>query len=494
MITKTENANIELTNIGPIKHLSIPCPEGGGLVVLKGRNDLGKSETLSAIDAAISGRNGIEVRRGCVSGQMSAFGVNVKIGKRITRSGEAVVESLEGRFSIEDLIEPKLKDPVAADAKRIKTLIQVTGKEASPDLFYPLFGGREAFEEVVSPAATEADDLVVMAERIKRDIESAARKLEANAQREEGHAQGVSGAIVDVDLSGEDDANTLQSAMEAAIRHESALKAKAEAALRATRQARFARDNLDTANESYNGPSPDAAKENEANAKQRADELQSEVAKIEAVLTAKKNEWSVARNEYAHAITVRKNAEAHEETIRKWKEQIEASIPAAPSQESLEAASQAVADAREAVGRGAVIARAKKAKGEAESHLAKATEHRQKAMKLRDAAKGTDDILSSLVAKAGTPLRVEAGRLMVDTEQGPKTYAELSHGTRSRIAAKIAIDAVGEGGVICLKQEFYEGLAPHRKKELAEELRGKGVLVLTAQATDDAEIVAEIAQ
>lgn len=491
MITQTETlpaSTIEVENCGPIPRLTIQCPAGGGLVELRGDNDLGKSETIDAIDAAINNRGGIEVRRGCVAGSLTAFGVTVKIGKRLTRTGEAIVESLEGRFSIEDLIEPKLKDPIAADAKRIKTLIQIKGQPASASLFYPLLGSQSEFESHVSEAAVKSEDFVVMAERVKRDLESSARKLEDQAKHEDGHAQGVLGATIGVDLSGEDDADKLQGILEQAIRHESALKAKAEASAKAARQARFAQDSLDSASDSYDGPSVAEATVIEATAKQQEEDLRAEVATMEAALNAKKAEWTAARNDYSSAILKRKNAETHEATLKQWQEQIKASIPVAPNAETLLAASEAVAAARDAVGQGAIIARAKKAKAEADSHAAKATEFRQKAMRLRDAAKGTDDVLSSLISSPR--FRVEGGRLMATTESTPKTYAELSHGKRSRIAIEEAIEAVGPGGVICLKQEFYEGIAPQRRRDIAEFVRGKNVLVLTAVATDDKEIKA----
>lgn len=494
MITKDPSVGdkIELTNVGPIKHISIPCPDGGGLVVLKGDNDLGKSETLDAIDAAINDRGGIEVRRGCVSGQMSAFGVNVKIGKRITRTGEAVVESLEGRFSIEDLIEPKIKDPIAADAKRIKTLIQVTGKKATPELFYPLLGSREEFESIVSTDAVQSEDFVVMAEKIKRCLESEARKLEEKAKHEDGHAQGALAATAGVDMTAEADAIKLQSAHERAVRRDSDLTAQMMAHKRAKITAQKASDAISDAEVTYAGPSLAEAVAIEAKAKEKSDALQADVRALEAELLAKKNEWAAARTEYSHAIEKRKNSETHESTITQWREQLAASIPPAPSDADIVAAAEAVTVAREALERGAIIRRAYDAKATADRHAKLATEHRQKSMRLRDAARGTDDILSSLVATAGTPLRVEAGRLMMDATDGPKTFAERSHGTRSRIALDIAIEAVGPGGVICLKQEFYEGISPHRKRELAAHLKGRGVLVLTAQASDDPEIVAEV--
>lgn len=498
MIAKHEET-IELTNCGPIARLSIPCPPGGGIVELCGDNDIGKSETIAAVESALTGRGQIDVRRGSVSGEVEAFGVKVKIGKRTTRTGEAVVESLEGRFSIEDLIEPKIKDPLAADAKRIKTLIQTNGKKADATLFHELFGNSEEFDATVSASAVDTDDVVVMAERIKRDCEAAARKLEDQAKHAEGHASGALGQTVGVDLNGEADAELLQKALEEAIKEKSRLDERELAANRAARALKAAQEAIEDAAANYSGPGVATAMEAEAAAKSaeelvRAEvtQLRKQLAEIQSLVSASESRWEMARREYAHAIELRKAAESHEESVAKLRSQLAATIPESPSLSAVEEAERRVTAARQAVEQGAMIRRAIAAKVEADRHAATATELRQKANRLREAGRGTDDVLSSLVAGCGTSLRVEAGRLMVDTPMGPKTFAELSHGTRSRMALDIAIEAVGPRGVICLKQEFWEGVAPHYRKELAAHVAGRGVLVLTARATDDREIVANV--
>src|SRR6185312_15163497 len=66
----------------------------------------------------------------------------------------------------------------------------------------------------------------------------------------------------------------------------------------------------------------------------------------------------------------------------------------------------------------------------------------RKANKLRDAAHGVDEVLSSLVAKVGSALRVEGGRLYTETKRGKKTpFAELSEGERFKVAIDIGVDA-----------------------------------------------------
>ena len=55
---------IEITDIGPVKHASIPIPEEGGIVVLRARNGRGKTKALEAIESAMTGRGKVDVRDG----------------------------------------------------------------------------------------------------------------------------------------------------------------------------------------------------------------------------------------------------------------------------------------------------------------------------------------------------------------------------------------------------------------------------------------------
>ena len=121
-----------LKNIGPLETLTFPIPEAGGVVVFHGRNGSGKSTALRAIDTTVSGKGKVSVRDGTLKGEIDAFGVRVSLARSIRRTGEAEVVSLEGRFSVADLVDPGMKDPDAADAKRIKALVQLSGARPTP--------------------------------------------------------------------------------------------------------------------------------------------------------------------------------------------------------------------------------------------------------------------------------------------------------------------------------------------------------------------------
>ena len=116
-------ATVEIENVGPVEHLSLPIPVGGGIVVLKGRNGRGKTKAREAVDKLTSGRGAVSVRDGALRGQVSGFGATLKVARSATRSGVLEVESLDGKLSVADLVSPPVKEAAAADARRVKTLV-----------------------------------------------------------------------------------------------------------------------------------------------------------------------------------------------------------------------------------------------------------------------------------------------------------------------------------------------------------------------------------
>jgi hypothetical protein len=483
---------ITITNVGPVESLRLKVPVSGGLVVLKARNGRGKTKSLEAIESAVNGRGKVEVRDGALSGSVEAFGVNIKVGRKTTRSGELSVTSLEGRLDVATLVDPQVKDPGAADARRIKALIQLSGVKPSPELFYELAGGREALEQFASPTTLESDDLVLMAERLKRELESAARKEEDRAEHAEGRARGARESAAGVDVSGECDREKLQAALEQAIRHESELRTQRESAHKAERAAKLAKDKLEDAELSYSGKSAEDLRAEESRWTQQVETDTAKVRAAEEALRLATQKAAETRAELAHTIAARKQAESHEASIAALKQQLAESIPTAPTDEAIQAAAEQLAKAREAVEQAGIVRRAKEQLATAEKHAGEAQSHRQQSAKLRNAAKATDEVLSEAVQRSGTALRVEAGRLVLNTKRGATYYGELSHGERWKLALDIAIEAVGERGVLTIPQEAYESLDPTNRRMIAEHVVGRGVVILTAEASDDEEITAEV--
>lgn len=476
---------ITLTNVGPIKYLEFPCPGPGDIIVLQGRNGTGKSTALAHAEIAMTGRGKGNIADGASAGQVDAFGITLKLGKSTRRSGTLEVEALEGKFNISDLIDPGYIDPKAADSCRIKAFAQIQKVLPSADLFYDLVGGREQLEKLVRPASLKSDDFVTMAERIKADLQEAAKREEDQAENAEGRATGAKEAARGVDLSAEADSEKLSAALNDAIRDEARITAEKAAAVKAAAAARLAQDQLDDAEAEYNGPTVAEAKHAEEAMKAGVESAERTVKELEAKLQEARQKAAVVRESYSSAIATRKNAEAHEASMKQWRAQVAAAVPVEPAPELLAAAKERVAAGHKACELGTQVRKAREQLAAAEQHVKTAGEHRKRAGELRDAAKGTDDVLSGIVARSGSQLRVEAGRLVLDTPKRGKTFFhELSAGERARIAVDIGIDAMppGKPGVIIISQEIFEGLDCVNRDALKAHITERGVGILTAEA------------
>jgi ABC-type dipeptide/oligopeptide/nickel transport system ATPase component len=476
---------ITITNIGPIENVSIPAPLPGKIIVLLGRNGTGKTTALQHVSRAVDKGDKMKgnLRDGQVSGAVQVFGATLTVTSSTKRKGDLQVETLDGKFNISDLIDPQIQDPAAADASRIKALVTMANVLPCPDLFWHLVGGRDVFEKIVGKTAIESKDLVTMAERIKRDFETEARREEDRASLAEGRGLGAKNAASGVDTSAESDATVLGEALKQAIQRESRLQAEQRAAEQARDAVQLARDQLADAEADYMGPTVAEALEREVTAKSRTEASERIVQELEMALQDARRILQLDCQALANAISNRKSAESHEAAMQTWRQQLDAVLPAEPSPEELADATEQVKACNLASDQGAVIRRAKEQLAEAEKHLATANDHRKRALILRDAAKGTDDVLSDIVARSGSALRVEGGRLTLDTDKRGKTFFhELSAGERARISVDIGIASMPstKNGFIILKQEIWEGLDPLNRAALREHIAQKPVGILTA--------------
>lgn len=482
--------SLKIKNIGPIETLTLPVPSEGGVVILKGRNGAGKTKALEATQALISGSGSLSVRDRQLAGAVEGFGAKITVGRSTRRTGELECLSLEGKLDIAALVDPGMKDPAAADARRIKALIVLSGAKADKSAFVDIIGNEEDFEAIVSKSATETDDPVDMAAKVKRDIEKAARKAEDDSEKANGHAQGMLQSIDGVDLAQECAAEVLQGALEAAIEEHSGLKKQAEAFDRTALAQERARESLLKAQEAYQGPSYEEATDAYHNAETAT--TRAEEAVEDAAIKLRHLQAELERHKHAldQADTTRFAALQHKNAIEAWQAQIEeqSAIEDVPVSQIAEAA-DAVTKARERVEVGAKVREAKKLQVEAQTHAKRATSLAKYAARLREAAKACDEALSKAVAS--DLLRVEGGRLVLDTERGATLFSDLSHGQRWKIAIDLAAERVGVGGLIVVEQEAWESLDPANRQFVAEHAQRRKVAIITAEATEG-ELRAEV--
>lgn len=482
---------VMVRDIGPVANLEFPVPEEGGVVVLRGRNGLGKTRTLESINALVTGNGKVAHRDGAPNGEVEAFGATLKVARSARRAGHLDVVSLEGRFSVLDLVDPKLKSEEAADAKRMKALVQLKGAEAKSERFHKLLGGREAFDAYVKPIDVDTNDLVTMAARIKRRLEDEARDLEAEAEKEVARATVSREATAGIDLDAPDDQKKLQEDLTYFITEEAKLKQQAKSALDAQYAAEEAAKQLQLAEANYSGPSVDTAQAQVETARTLLAAAQHEVDEFERKLFASRRALETQQAALRACEQTLESATLHHETLGRWRATIGAARVESPSDEQLAEARADVETAQAAVEMGTRIRDAKKHMHQASVHAGEAARLRTEADRLREAGRATDDVLSEVVQGLGCPLKVRGGRLVIATDRSSEElFSDLSRGEQWKAALDIAIDAVGPQGVIVVDQEGWEGIDPENRKLIAEHLQGTGVVMITAEC-DEGELRAE---
>ena len=495
---------IELEDIGPIENLRIPLPSAGGVVLLRGRNDIGKSEALKAVDALVSGRGELEKRDGAARGQIRYGDAKISVSKVARRSGpELEITTIDSRLSLADLVDPGIKDPERADGARVKALVQLSGVKPEIGMFYLLTGGqKDRFEEVVGPAAAEAGDLVEMAGRVKRDFEGAARKAADQSKNFEGQAAGCRQAADGYDPTVPTDLVALHGELEACIKAEQDAKTRAKVAQESQERHRKAQDDLERLESDTSLPSLAVAESAVATAEARlhfaGEDIAATVAEIDRLtkqLTEQRNAKRLIEEEIRTAQKTRVAVQLREEAIAACRANL--TPPEDFDGRVLEAAQRETAAARKAIEVAAVQ------RGKAENHRKAeaaeklAAEYRDRAEDLRAAANAAEDVLSTVVGTLSTGLVVQRGRLVANVDGRTVPYSELSDGTRWKMAIDIGVEALKRNGtpthkaLLVIPQVAWSELDPVNKGLINQHAVERGVTILTAEATADEELRAE---
>lgn len=467
--------NIEIKNIGPIASVTIPVPEAGGVVVLTGRNGSGKSHALEAVSAATTGKGKPPLKDMAKSGTVSVPGVTMTVARSVRRQGELQVETLEGRLSIADLVDPGFVDPERADAKRIKALVGLSKADISE-------GDLHGFPENLTKDLSLDDPVSAMSELRKR-LNIGANEYEKFSEKDAAAATAIIESMgVDMSPSTSSDPTAAQERVTAALRAMDALQKQSELAEAAKVRIAAARERL------VELPAVDL------------DESLQKAARLEVETAQKKASALKLKTEYETALALYKQSS---EDLRiagadyyskseqaKLRAELERQIQEAhvepPSADALSAAASELESAKATQAKAAQQQVMAQQRERADALILTAQEYADEAKELREKARKTDEVLSEIVSDIpACPLRVIDGRLVTDTKRGATFYADLSAGERWRIALDIAIQAVGTGGLLVIPQEAWEGLDPANRAAIDAQAKGEQVVVLTAECSAD---------
>lgn len=491
---------ITVRDVGAVRSAEFPYDPEGGVVEFRGAQGVGKSTMLRAVELAATGKGKLPIRDKARSGEIEAFGMVVKIGARTTRTGEPEVISMEGRFSLADLVDPGIAKPESADAARIKALVQLSGVEADIGLFTATLG--ELGADWLHTDTIEAPDLLSMAERLKRELEGLARATEGKADNARGRVQALKKAAESDEImpAAEWTAETAQAELERCIATLAESRQRLADNKRRRQKSDEARAFLEKATAEYTGQTvEDAALLLEAEKKVAAARA-AIVADLRAELAAAEKSLHEANMAAERAATQHLRAKEHFGLVDQWRKQIADDLPDDDGlAELVETNGIAVEESRKLVANVAIRDKMATHLAEAKKAAKEAAEEERRAVVLRDAAKATDQVLSDAVARLGTKLYVEGGRLMVDTEARGATYfGELSDGERTRIVIEIAIEEAaklaGDGrlGIFVIPQAMWSELQPANRAWVRDKCKEKRVLAYAAVATDDPELTAEV--
>jgi hypothetical protein len=481
---------IELTDLGPVERLTLPLPEPGGVVILRGRNDVGKSKALEATARLLGGADHVEARDRCAFGQIEGLGVRLRVAKTPRKTGELEAVSIDGQLSIADLVDPRIADPDRADVQRIRALVALSGAKADLDQFAALLpGGKDEALAIFAEETTKATDLLEMAARVKRDLEREARTQAAAASNAEAEAAALRNKPEELDLTAEADADTLRDRLMNAVGRRAQITHQATVAAEAATRAQEASQRLDQEAATYQGPT---AEEAETFLETSHDE---EGIASQLLLEAEAAVHNAGRR-FANAQTDRKAAEAglaaakdHERVVATCRATIASlsNVPA-PKPGDATAADAAVQAAQAAADRGALIREQRRKEREAAALDERAAKAREAASSYRDSAKATDDLLSQAVDSPR--FSIKAGRLMTQHDgRGEVPYHDRSTGTRWKLAIAEAAEKArklhpGERVLIPVPQEAWESLDPQNRRDVADHCKALGVVLFTAEATD----------
>lgn len=500
---------IDIQDVGPIHHLSFDMDGPGGVIVFKGRNGVGKTHAINASAALADPKRARDMtsRDGSGRGTISGLGVELGIGRRTTARGELEVTQINADDPSE-LVNPGYKDEAVADEHRLKVLCRLARVRPNAAWFAKLVGGEDELKAIAKPATLallESDNLPGLAEAMRRDLQAAARTAESEYQNFGHQASALLENTKDVDTSAPSDERVLSELAQDATRHMMRLEERRAAQDKADRARAQALEQIAAAEQPEDLASIAREREQKEGLiqieKDQQRSIDAEIEKLRAEiasLTSRRTDCDrriVSLHGDLDNLTRRANAATrHAATVEAWQKTIaETVIPDADrvSDRDIEEARLVTANAGHAIQQGAIIRRALKQRAESEALAQRARDAEKRAEKLRDAAKGVDEVISeSLRAIAPRGFGVTDGRLVIDTDRGRELYTQLSDGERWRFALDVTIDAVGEGGILAIRQEAWEGLDPYNRASIAVHARERGVWILTAEA-DGGELRAE---
>ena len=471
MIQATEST-IQIQDVGAINTVDIPI-RPGTIVVLVGDNGAGKSTAISAVTSAIEGKNnGLKPRDGKKSGKVRLPGVTVNFGARMTKTETGdVVKSyvvVEDGTGISKILKPGIKDPVAADKKRLEGVLEVIGARLDVAAQKEFLGEHYAGFAV----KREVDGLgfVDTVKAMKLYLEEVARQHAVKLDECTGAIGQIGEVPPDVVV---DEPVSVMSKRLADLTVE-------------TRDAIRARDAADAALKTIGeskGVKPIA--DIEASIKTTREFIAVKEAELKAIQESL---------EEARQILVRNEALLEgEQAAAADRERLRKAIDTAPTLEVIEAKQKEVAALTEKHNAAVLADGDNKRRAESRQKLAELKSQREQAEAKRDSVKALVMELPTLLHKALESVpgwTVDSDyRMCVQHRRGEIPFSELSPGEGTAkvclLACQFSEYGEGEIPVVGLPQECFEGLDGVNRRLLLDSVQEHGLCMVTAECSEE---------
>jgi energy-coupling factor transporter ATP-binding protein EcfA2 len=480
----------EITNIGPIARLEVPT-KPGAITVLRGRNGSGKTTALNAVNAVATHQaSRLPLRDGTMAGEVKALGARIAIARNGAnrRLGDVVVTSIDDDVSVADLVDPKIKDVIAADARRIKALVALVGAVVTEEQLQALVG-QEDFDTIVRPESLECTDVVEMVERVKRDIEQAARLKESIAEQAAGRAAGLLQGVPAEPTTAHHSAEELQAVLEAAVEQRARIAAQISSAHEqrtriADAQAALAKLSAE------GGLTVEQARNAVADAEAQRQRCMEAIKQLEEQCRLASSELTMAQQRAKQAAAEFDVAQRRAAAIEAATVVVSRDFLYEPGQDEYAAAERLINDARYALEEAAVARDADRKRAEATKELDRAEAARNRAAALRKAAGAALGMLAGAVRGLHERVTVDEQMRLVVTHpaRGQCYFAELSHGERWSLAIHLVVEAFrrrGQQGLLVIPQEAWEGLDAENRLAIRDQVRRSELVALTAEASQE---------
>lgn len=482
------SATLEVIKAGPVQFFEIDFSPGFGIYELQGTKGSGKTTVLKSADLLAGRKVDITVTDGELSGEVRGFGVTAPIGGKRRRKGDLDVSVIESeKYSLVDLVDPPYKDEKSRDQWRIKAILGLRGVIAEPADFFELVGGKEALEALVPPDKLATDDPVVLASRIKDALESKARQQESLQEHESGHAKACRENPDQIDIGKPHDSAELQAAYDQCKERQLKIGEQLKSAAEDERRRSEARESLQKAEHGYSGPSVEDAKQASQVASEAVSKSSALIADLEKRLSEAQAEHKTLEARREGAENALKSAESHQSTCDAWRKTLDSDPVAMPEPEEVAKASSDLLAAKESLEYGVKVRRVLEDEQRAIKHESAAKAAEEEAVRYRELAARTTDVLTQLVECPGMFVESVEGhpRFVVNHPKRGKTlFDELSDGERVRYSIDATLVQLDGPALASIPQRIFQDLPPADKLEVHEFCRNRKIYAIAAQVTD----------